>query len=145
MPRTEEPGGLSPWGCKESDTSEVNECTHVCVYVCVCVQLPLLRHFSRVRLRATPWTAAHQAPLSTGLPRQEYRSGLPFPSPVYMYTYHNIIISALKSVAKTTLRVIKYAIRFSCFLLLLSLFFPPSWFNFAFVLLDIYLDKGHNY
>ena len=29
----------------------------------------------------TPWTIAHQAPLSTGFLRQEYRSGLPFPSP----------------------------------------------------------------
>ena len=29
----------------------------------------------------TPWTAAHQAPLSIGLSRQEYWSGLPFPSP----------------------------------------------------------------
>ena len=28
-----------------------------------------------------PWTVAHQAPLSLGLPRQEYWSGLPFPSP----------------------------------------------------------------
>ena len=27
------------------------------------------------------WTVAHQAPLSTGFPRQEYWSGLPFPSP----------------------------------------------------------------
>ena len=30
---------------------------------------------------ATPWTVACQAPLSTGFPRQEYRRGLPFPSP----------------------------------------------------------------
>ena len=29
----------------------------------------------------TPWTTAHQAPLSMGFPRQEYWSGLPFPSP----------------------------------------------------------------
>ena len=28
-----------------------------------------------------PWTIAHQAPLSMGFPRQEYYSGLPFPSP----------------------------------------------------------------
>ena len=32
-------------------------------------------------LFATPWTVDHQAPLSMGFPRQEYRSGLPFPSP----------------------------------------------------------------
>ena len=30
---------------------------------------------------ATPWTIAHQAPLSMGFPRQEYWSGLPLPSP----------------------------------------------------------------
>ena len=30
---------------------------------------------------ATPWTVAHQASLSIGFPRQEYWSGLPFPSP----------------------------------------------------------------
>ena len=29
----------------------------------------------------TPWTVAHQAPLSLGFPRQEYWSGLPLPSP----------------------------------------------------------------
>ena len=29
----------------------------------------------------TPWTVDHQAPLSMGFPRQEYWSGLPFPSP----------------------------------------------------------------
>ena len=37
--------------------------------------------FSRVRLFATPWTIACQAPLSTGFSRQEYWSGLPLPSP----------------------------------------------------------------
>ena len=31
---------------------------------------------------ATPWTAAHQVPVSVRFPRQEYWSGLPFPSPV---------------------------------------------------------------
>ena len=36
---------------------------------------------SCVRLSATPWTVAHQAPLSMGLSRQEYWSGEPFPSP----------------------------------------------------------------
>ena len=36
---------------------------------------------SAVRLFATPWTIAHQAPLSMVFPRPEYWSGLPFPSP----------------------------------------------------------------
>ena len=36
---------------------------------------------SRVRLFETPWTVAYQASLSMGFSRQEYWSGLPFPSP----------------------------------------------------------------
>ena len=40
-----------------------------------------MKLLSRVRLFATPWTVAHQAPLSMGFSRQEYWSGLPFPSP----------------------------------------------------------------
>ena len=44
--------------------------------------LLLLSHFSRVRLCATPWMAAHEAPPSVGFSRQEYWSGLPFPSPI---------------------------------------------------------------
>ena len=36
---------------------------------------------SRVRLLATPWTAAYQAPPSMGFSRQEYWSGVPSPSP----------------------------------------------------------------
>ena len=41
----------------------------------------VLSHFSRVRLCATPWTLAHQAPLSMGFSRQEHWSGLPCPPP----------------------------------------------------------------
>ena len=40
-----------------------------------------VKSLSRVRLLATPWTAAYQAPLSMGLSRQEYWSGVPLPSP----------------------------------------------------------------
>ena len=40
----------------------------------------LLSHV-HVRLFVTLWTVARQAPLSIGFPRQEYCSGLPFPSP----------------------------------------------------------------
>ena len=38
----------------------------------------ILNHFSLVRLCATPWTVACQAPLSMGFSRQEYWSGLPY-------------------------------------------------------------------
>ena len=47
----------------------------VCVCVCVCV----LSHLSHVQLFVTPWTAAHQPPLSMGFSRQEYWSRLPCP------------------------------------------------------------------
>ena len=40
-----------------------------------------VKSLSRVQLFATLWTVAHQAPPSMGFPRQEYWSGLPFPSP----------------------------------------------------------------
>ena len=40
-----------------------------------------VKSLSRVQLFATPWTVARQAPLSMGFSRQEYWSGLPFPSP----------------------------------------------------------------
>ena len=43
----------------------------------------LLSRFSRVRLCATPWTAAYQASPSVGFSRQEHWSGLPFPSPMH--------------------------------------------------------------
>ena len=48
----------------------------------LCVNLLLLlSRFSRVRLPATPGTAAYQAPPSMGFSRQEYWSGVPLPSP----------------------------------------------------------------
>ena len=40
-----------------------------------------MKSLSRVRLFVTPWTIAYQAPPSMGFSRQEYWSGLPFPSP----------------------------------------------------------------
>ena len=45
-----------------------------CIFGGVCM-------LSCVRLFAIPWTAARQAPLFMGFSRQEYPSGLPFPSP----------------------------------------------------------------
>ena len=47
------------------------------LHCCACV----LSHFSHVQLFVTPWTVAHQAPLSMGFSRQEYWSGLPCPPP----------------------------------------------------------------
>ena len=44
----------------------------------MCVYIYVLSH---VQLFTTPWTVAHQAPLSMGFSRKEYWSELPFPSP----------------------------------------------------------------
>ena len=41
------------------------------------------KSLSRVRLLATPWAAAYQAPPSMGFSRQEYWSGVPLPSPIH--------------------------------------------------------------
>ena len=49
-----------------------------CHFLLQCVKVKSLSH---VWPLATPWTAAYQAPLSMGFTRQEYWSGLPFPSP----------------------------------------------------------------
>ena len=47
---------------------------YVSIILCVCM-------LSYVRLIVTPWTVAHQAPLSMRFCRWEYQSGLPFPTP----------------------------------------------------------------
>ena len=41
-----------------------------------------VKSLSRVQLFVTPWGAAYQDPPSVGISRQEYWSGLPFPSPI---------------------------------------------------------------
>ena len=51
-------------------------------YICIVK----VKSLSRVRLFVTPWTVAYEAPPSMGFSRQEYWSGLPFPSP-YTYVY----------------------------------------------------------
>ena len=56
-----------------------NLCAHACLAL-VIFKLKL-KPLSRVRFSAIPWTVAHQAPQSVGFSRQEYWSGLPFPSP----------------------------------------------------------------
>ena len=86
--------GYGPWGRKESDTAgrltislsvtaftlqgQNWEATTETIEPWVS---EWVKPLSRVRLFATPWTVAYQAPPSMGFSRQEYWSGLPFPSP----------------------------------------------------------------
>ena len=54
---------------------------HIIIYgTFSCISLPGL-HSNPKRVFATPWTVAYQTPWSMGFSRQEYWSGLPFPSP----------------------------------------------------------------
>ena len=46
-------------------------------HLCLCSLVLML---NSVQLLAIPWTVLHQAPLSLGFSRQEYWSGLPFPT-----------------------------------------------------------------
>ena len=59
---------------------------------------------SRVQLVATPWTAAYQAPLSMALSRQEYRSGVPLPSPI---TNLDSILKSRDITLSTKVRLVK--------------------------------------
>ena len=56
-----------------------------------------VKSLSRVRLLATPWTAAYQAPPSVGFSRQEYWSGVPLPSPRAAVTNYCILGGLRKS------------------------------------------------
>ena len=61
-----------------------------------------VKSLSCVWLSATPWTAAHQAPLSIGFSRQEYWSGVPLPSP-FIYFRWRLLIMASKKHAQSNL------------------------------------------
>ena len=71
-----------------------------------------VKSFSRVRLFATPWTAAHQAPPSMEFSRQEYWSGVPLPSPtsyldLHIYYFKRNLI--WKTVPKLTVATTMFA------------------------------------
>ena len=63
-----------------------------------------VKSLSHVRLFATPWTAAYQAPLSMGFSRQEYSSGVPLPSPWVwwgmLYKLQGVVIEILNNSLK---------------------------------------------
>ena len=59
--------------------------------------LSSVQSLSRVRLLATPWTAAYQASPSMGFSRQEYWSGVPLPSPNQYFSPLEIQIKGLRN------------------------------------------------
>ena len=54
-----------------------------------------VKSLSRVRLFATPWTIAYQVPPSMGFSRQEYWSGLSFPSPYFFPSFSGTPINRM--------------------------------------------------
>ena len=75
------PGTRGP-GVLQSRELQIVEHDLVTEQQLLCILL-LLSRFSHIRLCATPEMAAHQAPPPLGFSRQEYWSGLPFPSPAH--------------------------------------------------------------
>ena len=79
---------MTPLGCRNSNTIVKNQQHTSPAVSAFRLPTPLerkkVKSLNRVRLFATPRTVAHQVPLSTGFFRQEYWSGLPFPSPGYL-------------------------------------------------------------
>ena len=56
-----------------------------CHFLLQCMKVKVkVKSLSRVRLLATPWAAAHQAPPSMGFSRREHWSGVPSPSPLVL-------------------------------------------------------------
>ena len=77
-PRRRQPTRLPrPWDSPSKNTGVGRHCLLQCMK-----GKGKVKSLSRVRLFATPWTAAYQAPPSMGFSRQEYWSGVPSPSPM---------------------------------------------------------------
>ena len=75
-PQRRQPTRLShPWDSPGKNTGVG------CHFLFQCMKVKV-KSLSRVRLLATSWTAAYQAPLSMGFSRQEYWSGLPLQNPL---------------------------------------------------------------
>ena len=63
-----------------------------------------------MRLAATPWTAAYQAPPSVGFSRQEYWSGVPLPSPVNETKPHQSGVNHLLGTKKPRNLMVNYSV-----------------------------------
>ena len=75
--------GKRVWECQHSCIPSTNiHCLPETAPLGSLYALAAAESLSRVRFFATPWTAAHQAPLAMGFSRQEYWSGVPSPSPI---------------------------------------------------------------
>ena len=86
--------GKRVWECQHSCIPSTNiHCLPETAPLGSLYALAAAESLSRVRFFATPWTAAHQAPLAMGFSRQEYWSGVPLPSPPWSRSYSFMITS----------------------------------------------------
>ena len=76
-----------------------------CHFLLQCMKVKSkVKSLSHVRLLATPWTAAHQAPPSMGFSRLEYWSGVPLPSPSGVcHKFHMAALKGKVTVAQSCL------------------------------------------
>ena len=82
---------------RKNDICNIIPSVYLCSHLCVYIHMHTYTYIERILYiygdfvtkscptLATPWAVARQAPLSMGFSRQEYWSGLPFPSPIYIY------------------------------------------------------------
>ena len=70
--------------CKDTAGCVTHLYTHNMAGLVICIYVCMVSCFSRVRLFATLWTVAHQAPQAMGFSRQEYWNGLPCPAPGHL-------------------------------------------------------------
>jgi len=95
IPGTREPGGLPSMGLHRVG-HDGSDLAAAAVFHCVCTHIfVVVWSLSRDQLSMTPWTVAHQAPLSIGFSRQEYWSGLPFPSLIQTFTTSYVSVHSL--------------------------------------------------
>ena len=76
---TQQPHGLQPTRLPRPWDSPGKNTGVGCHFLLQCMKVKV-KSLSHVRLLATPWTTAHQAPPSMRFSRQEYWSGVPLPS-----------------------------------------------------------------
>ena len=118
-----------------------------CHFLLQCMKVKL-KSLSCVRLFATPWTAAYQAPPSTGFSRQEYWSGVPLPSPkmnpryilkqLYSIEENVLFISSLGSPRTSSVTVLHLWQQKSFFsLLLFSVLFLKILFYLSLTVLSL--------
>ena len=90
----------SPWGSTVPGILQARTLEWVAIFFSNAWKWKMkVKSLSRVWLFTTPWTAAHQAPLSMGVSRQEYWSGVSLPSPMDCIVHGILQVRILECVA----------------------------------------------